>query len=76
MMRLAWKSGSRKGGCVPSVTKSSRSLYSLILLGCILFSILILPYVDAQPRYPKTISVLKMAYEGEIRAFHTYMAYA
>jgi len=25
---------------------------------------------------PKTISVLKMAYEGRIRAFHTYMAYA
>jgi rubrerythrin len=37
---------------------------------------MILPFVDAQTRYPKTISVLKMAYEGEIRAFHTYMAYA
>ena len=50
--------------------------YSLILLGGILFITLILPLVDAQTRYPKTISVLKMAYEGEIRAFHTYMEYA
>jgi len=56
--------------------KGNRVAYSLILLGCILFSIFTLPFVDAQTRYPKTISVLKMAYEGEIRAFHTYMAYA
>ncbi len=56
--------------------KGNRVPYSPILLGCILFSIFILPFVDAQTRYPKTISVLKMAYEGEIRAFHTYMAYA
>jgi rubrerythrin len=53
-----------------------RYLYALILLGCILLSIFILPFVDAQTRYPKTISVLKMAYKGEIQAFHTYMAYA
>jgi rubrerythrin len=68
--------GQQKRRVSPMSQKASRSPYSPILLGCILFSILILPYVDAQPRYPKTISVLKMAYEGEIRAFHTYMAYA
>jgi hypothetical protein len=56
--------------------KANRSPYSLIFLGCILIYVLILPHLDAQPRYPKTISVLKMAYEGEIQAFHTYMAYA
>jgi rubrerythrin len=56
--------------------KADRSLFSLIFLGCILISICILPLVDAQTRYPHTISVLKMAYKGEIQAFHTYMAYA
>ncbi|MGD9032012.1 MAG: rubrerythrin family protein [Desulfobacteraceae bacterium] len=56
--------------------KANRISYSLILLGCILFSMFTLPFVDAQTRYPKTISVLKMAYKGEIQAFHTYMAYA
>jgi len=76
MMRLTWESGRRKGGCVPNVTKSSRTLYSLILLGCILLFITNFAFVDAQARYPGTISVLKTAYEDETRAFYTYMAYA
>lgn len=55
---------------------ADRSPYALILLGCILISVFCLPFVDAQTRYPKTVSVLRMAYEGEVQAFHTYMAYA
>ena len=56
--------------------RADRFLYALILLGCILISIFILPIVDAQTRFPATIAVLKAAYKGEIQAFHTYLAYA
>lgn len=51
--------------------------FLLISMGGILICIIILlPFVNAQTQYPKTISVLETAYNGEIQAFHTYVAYA
>lgn len=47
-----------------------------IFLGGILICITFLPFVNAKTNYPRTISVLKAAYSGQIQAFHTYMAYA
>lgn len=48
----------------------------VIFVGGILVCPILLPLVDAETKYPKTISVLEAAYEGEIQAFHIYMAYA
>lgn len=47
-----------------------------IFVGGILICLAFLPFVNAQTKYTRTISVLKAAYSGEIQAFHTYMAYA
>jgi len=57
--------------------RNIRFRFFLIPIGGILFCIIILlPFVNAQTQYPKTISVLEAAYNGEIQAFHSYMAYA
>jgi len=54
-----------------------RFRFFLIPIGGILFCIIILlPFVNAQTQYPKTILVLEAGYNGEIQAFHSYMAYA
>ena len=43
------------------------------ILGCTVF---LLPLVNAQKKYNITISTLEAAYNEEIQAVHTYMAYA
>jgi len=57
--------------------KYIRFRFFLILMGGIsVWIIILLPFVNAQTQYPETISVLEAAYNGEIQAFHSYMAYA
>lgn len=46
------------------------------LFCCTLILTSLLSFVLAQSKYPKTVAVLEAAYNGEIKAFHTYMAYA
>lgn len=59
------------------ITRDTRFRFFLIPIGGILLCIIILlPFVNAQTQYPKTISVLEAAYNGEIQAFQRYMAYA
>jgi rubrerythrin len=45
-----------------------------MFLACFLF--LVLPSVNAQTEYAKTIKVLRDAYIGEVKAHHNYIAYA
>lgn len=59
------------------IMRNTRFRFFLIFIGGILLCIIILlPFVNAQIQYPKTISVLEAAYNGEIQAYQRYMAYA
>jgi rubrerythrin len=40
------------------------------------FLFIVSPSASAQNKYPNTVSVLKDAYIGEVKAHHTYIAYA
>jgi len=53
------------------VSKMIQSILMWILIIFILAS-----WVDAQPKYPETISVLKEIYVGEIQPHLNYLAYA
>jgi rubrerythrin len=50
-----------------------QACYFMFLIG---FLFVVLPSVSAQTKHPKTIKVLKDAYIGEVKAHHTYIAYA
>jgi len=58
------------------LTKAVRFRFLAVLIGCIYILAIYLPLVNAQSKYPETISVLKAAYNGEVQAFHKYLAYA
>ena len=59
------------------ISRDTRFQFFLIpICGILLCIIILLPFVNAQTQYPKTISVLEAAYNGEIQAFQCYMVYA